>query len=37
MAINDYLDQHTADPKSFVWTASAGPIIEVVLANRTVI
>ena len=28
MAINDYLDQHNADPKPFVWTASASSIIE---------
>jgi hypothetical protein len=28
MAINDYLNQHNADPKPFVWTASAGSIIE---------
>jgi len=28
MAINDYLDQHNADPTLFVWTASASSIIE---------
>ena len=27
-AIMDYLDQHNADPKPFVWTASAGAILE---------
>ena len=27
-AINDYLDQHNADPTLFVWTASASSIIE---------
>ena len=28
MAINDYFDQHNADPKPFVWTASASSILE---------
>ena len=28
MAINDYLDQHNADPKPFAWTASASSIID---------
>jgi transposase len=28
MDINDYLDQHNAEPKPFVWTASASSIIE---------
>ena len=28
MAINDYLDLHNAEPIPFVWTASAGSIIE---------
>lgn len=27
-AINDYLEQHNADPRPFVWTASASAIIE---------
>ncbi len=27
-AINDYLQHHNADPKPFVWTASASSIIE---------
>ncbi len=27
-AIMDYLEQHNADPKPFVWTASAGAILE---------
>ena len=27
-AIMDYLDQHNADPKPFVWTASADAILE---------
>ena len=27
-AINDYLEIHNADPKPFVWTASARSIIE---------
>ena len=27
-AINDYLEHHNADPKPFVWTASASSIIE---------
>ena len=27
-AINDYLKHHNADPKLFVWTASASSIIE---------
>ena len=27
-AIMDYLDQHNANPKPFVWTASAGSILE---------
>jgi hypothetical protein len=32
MAINGYLKQHNANPKPFVWAASAGSIIE--KANR---
>ena len=28
MTINDYLDQHDANPTPFVWTASANSIIE---------
>ncbi len=28
MAINDYLEQHNANPKPFVWAASASSIIE---------
>ena len=28
MAINDYLDQHNADPTPFVWTASASSIVK---------
>jgi hypothetical protein len=27
-AIMDYLDQHNAHPKPFVWTKSAGEILE---------
>ncbi|CCV05376.1 hypothetical protein MESS2_1550012 [Mesorhizobium metallidurans STM 2683] len=27
-AIMDYLDQHNAQPKPFVWTKSAGQILE---------
>ena len=27
-AINDYLEHHNANPKPFVWTASASSIIE---------
>src|SRR5512132_4429216 len=27
-AIMDYLEQHNANPKPFVWTASAGAILE---------
>ncbi len=27
-AINDYLEIHNADPKPFVWTASASAILE---------
>jgi len=30
MTINNYLHQHNADPKPFVWTASASSIIEMV-------
>ncbi len=27
-AIHDYLDQHNADPKSFVWTKTANAILK---------
>jgi hypothetical protein len=27
-AIHDYLDRHNADPKPFVWTKTAEPILE---------
>jgi hypothetical protein len=27
-AITDYLEKHNADPKPFVWTKSAGEILE---------
>jgi transposase len=33
-AINQYLDQHNADPKPFVWTASAVEILEKVARGR---
>src|SRR3712207_6278688 len=33
-AIMDYLDQHNADPKPFVWTASAAAILEKVARGR---
>ena len=33
-AILDYLDQHNADPKPFVWTASASAILEKSLAQN---
>ena len=36
-AINDYLDQHNADPKSFVWAASASAIIEKVNRGKQVL
>ena len=35
MAINDYLDQHNADPKPFAWTASASSIIDKVNRGKT--
>ena len=28
MAINDYLEQHNADPTPFIWTASASSIVK---------
>jgi transposase len=34
MAIQQYLDQHNADPKPFVWTASATSILEKVARGR---
>ena len=34
MTINDYLDQHNADPKPFVWTASASSVLLRVVGNR---
>jgi transposase len=33
-AINDYLEQHNADPRPFVWTASASAIIEKVSRGK---
>lgn len=33
-AIDHYLEQHNADPKPFVWTASAGAILEKVARGR---
>ncbi|HZS82270.1 MAG TPA: IS630 family transposase, partial [Stellaceae bacterium] len=33
-AIQDYLDQHNADPTPFVWTASAVSILEKVRRGR---
>jgi hypothetical protein len=33
-AIQQYLDQHNADPKPFVWTASATSILEKVARGR---
>ena len=33
-AIQQYLDQHNADPKPFVWTASAAAILEKVARGR---
>jgi len=33
-AILQYLDQHNADPKPFVWTASATSILEKVARGR---
>jgi transposase len=33
-AIDDYLDEHNADPKPFTWTASAASIIEKVERGR---
>ena len=32
--IDDYLDHHNANPKTFVWTASAGSIIEKVESGK---
>ncbi len=32
--IDDYLDHHNANPKTFVWTASAGSIIEKVKSGK---
>ena len=37
MAINDYLDQHNADPIPFVWTASAASIIKKVNRGKQVL
>jgi len=34
-AINDYVDAHNADPKTFVWTKSAEAILEKVTRART--
>jgi len=34
MDINDYLDQHNAEPKPFVWTASANSITEKVKRGK---
>jgi transposase len=36
-AINTYLDAHNADPKPFVWTASAEQILEKVRRGRVVL
>lgn len=33
-AINQYVDHHNADPKPFVWTASAAEILEKVARGR---
>jgi len=33
-AIQQYLDHHNADPKPFVWTASAAAILEKVARGR---
>jgi hypothetical protein len=33
-AIDDYLDEHNADPKPFTWTASAASIIDKVERGR---
>ena len=33
-AIRDYLEHHNADPKPFVWTASAAAILEKVARGR---
>ncbi|CAN5838542.1 hypothetical protein BH24ACT2_BH24ACT2_17890 [soil metagenome] len=33
-AIDDYLDQHNADPQPFTWTASAESIVEKVERGR---
>jgi transposase len=37
MAINHYLDHHNTDPIPFVWTASAGSIIEKVNRGKQVL
>ena len=36
-AIQQYLDHHNAEPKPFVWTASAAAIIEKVARGRQVL
>jgi transposase len=36
-AIADYLDKHNADPKPFVWTKSAGEILEKVARAKQVV
>ena len=36
-AIIDYLDNHNADPKPFVWTKSAGEILEKVARAKQVL
>ena len=33
-AIHDYLEHHNADPKPFVWTASAANILQKVARGR---
>jgi transposase len=35
MAIGDYIDKHTDNPKPFVWTAKASDILEKVKRART--
>jgi len=36
-AIQEYLDHHNADPKPFIWTASATAILEKVARGRQVL
>jgi hypothetical protein len=36
-AIQQYLDHHNAEPKPFVWTASAAAILEKVARGRQVL